>query len=149
MRYIAVSIDVTRQARMRRILPALEIFPGTEGCDADNYRLICIPDAYRRLADWAVGEGLDREAIVMQDDVWIPHGSGFDMWFAEYDQFPLLILGHTEPDGGVAPKAFSATPEIWSMLGEVWDGTSRIIPAWMPIVEEYGEVLDVTRGLGG
>lgn len=78
----------------------------------------------------------------------MPNGPGFDKWQAKYET-PLLIFGQTEPDGRVAPKAFAASPEIWLLLAEVWDGEGRIIPAWMPIVEKYGEVLNVTRNLGG
>jgi hypothetical protein len=148
LRYISLSIDRARVHRQRRIWRDLEIFTGVTGCDPYNYRQVCIPQAYRNLSQWAVGEGLGRETIVMQDDVWLPHGPGFDRWFAQYSA-PLVVLGHTESNGGVAPKAFAADPEIWVMLSEVWTGEGRIIPAWMPIVSEYGLVLDVTRGLGG
>lgn len=149
MRYVAVSIEPSRIDKLRWLLPDLEVFEGTRGCDLYNFRQVCIPDAYHRLGQWAVSEGLDRESIIMQDDVWIPHGPGFDGWIAEWAEVPFLILGQTESNGGVAPKAFSATPEVWQLLARVWDGERRIIPAWMPIVEEYGEVLNVTRGLGG
>lgn len=149
MRYVAVSIDQHRIDILRRILPDVEVFEGTRGCDLYNFRQVCIPDAYHRLGQWALAEGLGRETIVMQDDVWIPHGPGFDDWISEWAEVPLLILGQTESTGNVAPKAFSATPEIWLLLADAWDGTGRIIPAWMPIVEQYGTVLNVCRGLGG
>lgn len=150
MRHIVVSIDRGRTDKLRRMYRGLEIFPGVDGCsdDPEDYRKVCIPQAYRNVTEWAVSEGLGREAIVMQDDVWMPNGPGFDKWQAKYET-PLLIFGQTEPDGGVAPKAFAASPEIWQLLAEVWDGEGRIIPAWMPIVKKYGKVLDVTRDLDG
>lgn len=149
MRYITLSVDENRQYRQRKIWPDLEVFVGFSDCDPRFFRLYCIPESYRQASAWAVSEGLGRETIFMQDDVWLPHGPGFENWFAQYDAAPLLILGQTEADGGVAPKAFSATPEIWELLAGVWTGEGRIIPAWMPIVEEYGLVLDVAKGLGG
>lgn len=148
MRYVAVSIDQSRIDKLRWIIPDVEVFEGTRGCDLYNYRQVCIPNTYHRLGEWAVSEGIGRETVVMQDDVWIPHGPGFDNWISEWDAEPFIILGQTEPNGQVAPKAFLAEQFIWRKLAQVWDGEGRIIPAWMPIVEEYGMVLDVTRGLG-
>lgn len=132
---------------MRRIYPSVEKFEGVAGCGPDDYRWRCIPKSYQRLATQAVRQKWGRETVVLQDDVLIPQGAGLDSYNAKLDS-PFLIYGQTEPDGQVAPKAFSATPEMWAELGKVWDGKQRIIPAWMPLVETYGLVLDVVRDLG-
>lgn len=148
MRIVSVSLDPSRIRIQRKLFPNLEVFEATGGCTSLDFRQVCIPKTYHRLGQWALSEGLGRETLVMQDDVWSPNGPGFDGWISEWAAMPLLILGQTEPSGQVAPKAFSASPEIWVRLAEVWDGEGRIIPAWMPIVEEYGMVLDVCRRLG-
>lgn len=147
MRYVTISIDQLRAQQQRRMWPDLEVFPGVTGCGPDDYRVNCIPQAYRNVARSAVEEGWGRETIVMQDDVWMPHGPGFDLWNRPFWN-PLVVYGQREHDGRVAPKAFSATPEIWLQLQQVWNGTDRVIPSWQPIVEEHGLVLDVTRNIG-
>lgn len=149
MRFVSISLDPSRIRVQRKVVPDLEVFEATGGCNNLDYRKVCIPKTYHRLGEWALAEGLGRETIVMQDDVWVPHGPGFDHWISEWAEVPLLILGQTEKSGAVAPKAFSATPEIWSLLAGVWTGEGRIIPAWMPIVEEHGTVLNVCQSMGG
>jgi hypothetical protein len=148
MRFITLSVNAARVDRLRRFLPDIEVFAGTEGCDRSNYRTVCIPDSYYRFEQWAVAEGIGLETVVMQDDVWIPHGGGFEDMHYSYPS-NLIIYGRTEPDGTVVPKAFSATPAVHLLLADVWTGEGRIGPAWMPLVEEYGLVLDVTQDMGG
>lgn len=122
----------------------LEVFEATGGCTNLDYRDICIPETYRRLAIWAVDEGLSRDDIVMQDDVWGPNGGGLEGYNLSYETM-LLVYGTTESTGLVVPKMFSADETIWQALTEVWTGEGRIGPAWMPLVEEYGIVLNETR----
>lgn len=151
MRMITISIDRSRVDRLRRAYKVVEVFPGTEGCTPDTYREICIPDAHHRFADWAVEEGLGLESMFLQDDVLLPTGGDIlDRMTAEtYDETgkELIVFGQTEADGQVAPKAFTATPRIWEMIAGVWTGTGRIIPAWMPLVQEYGVVLNKARNI--
>lgn len=144
MRLVTISLDPSRVRRQRRVFPTLEVFEATGGCTNLDYRDECIPETYRRLAIWAVGEALGRDDIVMQDDVWGPNGGGLAGYNLSFDT-PLLVYGNTESTGLVVPKMFSAALEIWELLKEVWTGEGRIGPAWQPIVEEYGLVLDVTR----
>lgn len=148
MRHIAISINGARVDRLRRFLPLIEVFPGTEGCTKADYRQVCIPNAYYRFEAWAVSEGIGIETIVMQDDVWLPHGPGFEDMHYSYPS-NLIIYGKTESSGIVVPKAFAATPAVHLLLKDVWTGEGRIGPAWMPVVEEYGLVLDVTAEMGG
>jgi hypothetical protein len=147
MRLISISLDPTRVQIQRKIWPDLEVFEATGGCTSD-YRIVCIPKTYKRLAAHAVKHKWGRETVVAQDDVWPPHGPGFEAWQRSF-QVPLLIFGQRETPTAVAPKAFSADRAIWKRLKQVWDGKARVIPAWMPIVDNYGLVLDVTRELGG
>ena len=148
MRIIVISINDTRLKTMRRIFPTLEHFQGTTGCDKENYREVCIPQTYKRLEEKAVAENWGRETIIFQDDVLLSLGPGLERYNARFDT-ELLIYGTTEPDGMVAPKGFSASPMVHGLLAEVWDGVSRIIPAWMPIVDQYGLVLDEVKQLRG
>lgn len=147
MRLVTISLDPSRVRKQRKVYPDLEVFEATGGCTNVDFRQVCIPETYRRLAVWAVEEGLGRSDIVMQDDVWGPNGDGLDGYNRSFDT-SLLIYGTTEVSGMVAPKMFSASPEVWQLLTEVWTGEGRIIPAWTPIVEEYGLVLDVCRNIG-
>jgi len=147
LRLVTISLNPGRVRIQRRIFPTLEVFEATGGCTNLDYRQVCIPETYRRLALWGVEEGLDRKTVVMQDDVWMPHGGGLEGYVDSFDT-PLLVFGTTEADGVVVPKAFSASPEIWQALTAVWDGETRIGPAWMPLIEQYGTVLNVTRNIG-
>lgn len=146
MRYVALSIRPDRIVKLRRFIPEVEVFPGVEGCGPSDYRQNCIPLSYRNAAATGKTEGWGRDVIFMQDDVWIPHGPGFDDWINSYTQ-PLVVLGKTESTGIVIPKAFTAAFPIWGMLADVWTGEGRIGPAWMSVVEEWGVVLDVTQQL--
>ena len=148
MRIIVISVNPTRLQTMRRIFPTLELFEGTSGCDKENYREVCIPQTYHRLEEKAVAENWGRETIIFQDDVLLSLGPGLESYNNRFD-IELLIYGTTEKDGTVAPKGFSASQMVHGLLAEAWDGTGRIIPAWMPIVSQYGLVLDVLRNLGG
>lgn len=145
-RFIVISVDAGRLYNMRRLLPQFEVFTGTSGCTQHDYRQVCIPDTYKRLAEWAVEDGLGRESVVLMDDVWIPNGPGFDGWQRSFD-VPLLILGHDMDEGFVDPRAFSATPEIWVELSKVWRGEGRIWRDWDPVVKEYGMNLNLTKFL--
>lgn len=147
MRIITISLDPSRVRIQRKIWPTLEVFEATGGCTNLNYRDVCIPETYRRLALWALEENLGRDDIVMQDDVWGPNGPGFEAYNASFPT-ALLVYGRTEKTGLVVPKMFSAQGWVWQMLSEVWTGEGRISPAWAPIVEEYGMVLDETRNIG-
>lgn len=144
MRLITISLDPSRVRRQRRVYPTLEVFEASGGCTSLDYRDMCIPETYRRLALWALAEKLDRDDIVMQDDVWGPNGPGFEGYNLSFDT-PLLVYGNTEASGLIVPKMFSAMGWIWQMLSEVWTGEGRISPAWRPIVDEYGMVLNETR----
>ncbi len=146
MRYIALSVRLDRFRRLQRLIPTVERFEGVSGCGPRDYRQDCIPKSYDILSDWAVEQKLDKGTIVMQDDVWLPHGPGFDAWVEEFTE-PLVVFGRTENTGIVVPKAFCATPTIWKLLAKKWNGKGRIGPAWMPTVEKHGLVLDVTRQL--
>lgn len=146
MRIISVSLDPSRIRIQRKVFPDLEVFEATGGCTSLDFRQVCIPETYRRLAIWAVEVGLSRDDIVLQDDVWGPNGDGLEGYNASYDT-PLLIYGATERTGLVVPKMFSAAPYIWEALTEVWTGEGRIGPAWMPLVESVGLVLNETTQL--
>lgn len=149
LRIVVISCDPGRWKAMQKIYPTAELFEATYGPD-ENYRQAYIPKTYQRFEAFAVKKGLGRETVIFQDDVYMSHGGGTAMerYNNSFDT-GLLVYGQTEPSGMVAPKAFSASPEIHRKLAEVWEGTTRIGPAWMPLVEEHGVVLDVTRNLGG
>lgn len=148
LRVVVISINNTRLQTMRRIFPAAELFEGTTGCDKDNYREICIPKTYQRLEQKALADGWGRETVIFQDDVLLPMGAGLESYNARFDT-ELLVYGTSEPTGMVAPKGFSASPMVHGLLAEVWDGTARIVPAWTPIVNEHGLILNVLRNLSG
>lgn len=148
IRVVVVSVDPGRVVTMERIYPKLEVFEGVTGCGPLDFRQQCIPKTYQKLAAHAVKQGWGRETVVVQDDVLLSHGPGLDLYNASFDT-ELLIFGKTETSGKVAPKAFSASPEMWVRLKKVWDGKGRIVPAWMPLVKKHGLVLDVTKDLGG
>lgn len=143
-RFVVMSVDASRLRNMRKLLPDFEVFEGTTGCTSLDFRQICIPDTYRRLAELAVAEQWDRDTVVLMDDVWIPNGPGFDRWQHSYDT-SLLVFGQTMADGYIDPRAFSATTDLWMLLSAVWRGEGRIWADWDPVVKEHGLVLDLTR----
>lgn len=149
MRLIAISISPSRIYKLQNIYrQTVEVFPGTEGCTAENYRDVCIPDAHHRQAQAAVAERLGLETVVMQDDVLLPTGGDIlDRTVADADS-ELIVFGQTESTGIVVPKAWTATPRIWKLIAAVWTGVGKVGPAWMPIVESEGVVLDITRNIG-
>lgn len=149
MQIIVISINDKRLHTMRRMFPNARLFEGVSGCGKDNYREVCIPKTYQALEEKAVAENWGRETIIFQDDVLLSMGEkGLARHNDRFDT-QLLIYGTTEKDGNVAPKGFSATPGIHAQLAAAWDGTGRIVPAWMPIVRQYGLVLDLLTNLSG
>lgn len=146
-RFFVISVDPSRLRNVSKFIPDFQVFEGTTGCSSLNFRQVCIPDTYKRLAEQAVAEQWDRDTVVMMDDVWIPHGPGFDRWQHEHDT-SLLVFGQTMSNGYIDPRAFSATPQLWGLLSSVWQGEGRIWADWDPVVKTQGMVLDLTRFIG-
>lgn len=148
IRFVVVNTNPLRMERMLKFLPTAEVFQGTSGPYPNKRYAEYIPQTYQRLAQHAIEQKWGRETVVLQDDVWMPHGPGFEAMNASFDA-ALVVYGRTDSTGLICPLSFSATPKIWLELSKVWDGTTRICDAWRPIVDTYGLVLDLVKAMGG
>lgn len=148
IRYVVVSTNPQRLDRMHAIVPKFEVFKGTTGPDPRKAYPEYIPKTYQRLAARAVQKKWDRKTIVLQDDVWIPQGGGFEAMLEEYPA-ELLVLGRTDSTGLICPLAFAASPMVWLKLSTAWDGKKRICVAWRPVVDRHGQVLNLAKPMGG
>lgn len=101
---------------------------------------LSIPETYSQIAAHAVSQGWDRDVVVIQDDTRLDSIPPSD---AE-----LIVYGKGNEDH-VCPRAFAASPEVWKVLARRWQPwTGQICRTWKPAVDEFGEVLNVTRQEG-
>lgn len=95
---------------------------------------------YADLAAYAVSEMWDKSVVVVQDDV------RFTVDPLPTPPQELVVYGQTVGDI-VCPRAFAASSKLWAKLAERWNGRRRVCGAWMPLVQRYAVVLDVTEHL--
>lgn len=140
IKVIHLDRDVERLGRLRRHYARTgldyELFPAVYS----DEKFVGIAQTMHNVAVTAVGEGWDPGTVVCQDDVrWprhIPEPSA-----------PLTVYGTLSPSldgwGHICPRAFCATPAIWQLLLEVFDGVTKACDAWRPVVEEHGVILNI------
>ncbi len=97
---------------------------------------------YAQIAQHGLSSGWQRDTVVVQDDI------RFTVDPLLESSADIVVYGQTSKPGHVCQRAFSATPYGWWLLSQVWQGGPRqVCYAWARVIDQFGDVLDVTTHL--